>query len=119
MDANRGATRDVVSLSDVVDATGVPAAAICRYVDLDLLTVNDHRTGEDLFSRESVATIVVLRVMELANCGPHAMRMHPASRPHNPGIVDRALGEMVTHWDLSHPELPSLLRQLRAHSDAS
>lgn len=101
-------------LAEVVLVTGVPAAAICRYVDLELVSPDGHTCGEAFFGVESITTIVVLRVMELADFGPQMIRTHLAARPLNPALADRALADMVAHRHLSHPELPELLRQLHA-----
>ncbi|PZO61872.1 MAG: hypothetical protein DI635_13855 [Pseudoxanthomonas suwonensis] len=107
-------TPAVVPLADVALDTGVPSAAICRYVALALVAPRVSRSGELLFDVPSITTIVVLRVMELADCGPQAMRTHLAARSLNPLTADRALADMASHRQVSHPELPDLLRQLRA-----
>ncbi|MEW1982511.1 hypothetical protein AB0333_16525 [Citricoccus sp. NPDC079358] len=100
-----------IPLADLAEATGVPAAAICRYIDLNLLPAHTSPRGQQLIGAERAQTVVVLRILELLDQDPQHIRPIMERRAKNAIEVDRALRDQVRKH-APHPELSPLLRQL-------
>lgn len=90
----------------------MPAAAICRYIDLNLLPSGATDTGQQLLDAGDVQTIVVLRILELLDQDPQCIRTVLEHRAHDATGVDRTIREKAHRHGLHYTELAPLLRQL-------
>jgi len=100
-----------IPLPDAAAATGIPAAAILRYLELGLLQASDTH-GQEWISPAQLELLIVLRALELLDQSPQRIRALLESRYDTPTDFDRRLHAEVKVHAAEHAELALLLPQL-------
>lgn len=106
----RSSDEQLVPLAEVAEATGVPAAAIVRYIGLNLLPGAD-ALDEDRIPRDQMEIIAVLRILELLDHSPQRIRMLLDDRQDDPVGFDCRLRQQVELHAANNAELALLQYQ--------
>ncbi|WP_146008937.1 hypothetical protein [Zhihengliuella halotolerans] len=107
-------TREVsLALPDLAEATGVPAAVICRYVELGLLPVRVAAEDDRPFTLDDAEIAVVLRAMDLLNFDIRNVRSRVERFIQGVPLVDDMLIALAEARLNDLPEMRDLLPQLQ------